>query len=80
MCSSDLSSGSSESSSDSGGSDPGSDPHDPSDPGSSTRSSGTPPDTGDETETNKWVFASVLFLVGVAALCLARYRKLKDPE
>ncbi len=78
--SSSSSSGSSESSSDSGGSDPGSDPHDPSDPGSSTRSSGTPPDTGDETETNKWVFASVLFLVGVAALCLARYRKLKDPE
>ena len=81
--SSSSSSSSSESSSDGGGSDPGSDPsdpYDPSDPGSSPRSSGTPPDTGDETETGQWVFTSVLFLVGVAALCLARYREMKDPE
>ena len=49
-------------------------------PDTSDNTDTTPPDTGDETETGQWVFTSVLFLVGVAALCLARYRKLMDPE
>ena len=75
------SSGSSSSSAPPGGGDDddGDDSSSAPPPDGSSVTSRKHPGTGDETDTESWASLSVLFLVGAVAICLARFRRKKDP-